>query len=302
MGVLRIDHPDVLEFITAKRTPGRWNNFNVSVGVSDAFMQAVIDGSDWELAHKAEPGDKVKAKGAYQRADGLWVYRKVPARELWDTIMKSAYDFAEPGILFLDQIGRDNNLNYTEQIEATNPCVTADTWVMTEDGPAQVADLMGRPFNAIVDGAAHPLLSQGFFATGHKPVVHLQTREGHSLRLTADHRVRRVTRKTRYVIESAWEPAGQLRPGDEIMLQQHRTLQGWDGAGTEAEGYLLGLLIGDGVLKEDKAVISVWAPELRQVAQGAPAHALSGADGIIAAAEAAARTLPHRADFGGIWH
>ncbi|MCZ2088377.1 MAG: ribonucleoside reductase [Burkholderiales bacterium] len=299
MGVLRIDHPDVLEFITAKRTPGRWNNFNVSVGVSDAFMQAVIDGSDWELAHKAEPGDKVKAKGAYQRADGLWVYRKVPARELWDTIMKSAYDFAEPGILFLDQIGRDNNLNYTEQIEATNPCVTADTWVMTEDGPAQVADLMGRPFNAIVDGAAHPLLSEGFFATGHKPVVHLQTREGHSLRLTADHRVRRVTRKTRYVIESAWEPAGQLRPGDEIMLQQHRTLQGWDGAGTEAEGYLLGLLIGDGVLKEDKAVISVWAPELRQVAQGAPAHALSGADGIIAAAEAAARTLPHRADFGG---
>ncbi len=122
MGVLRIDHPDVLEFITAKRTPGRWNNFNVSVGVSDAFMKAVAAGSDWELVHKAEPGQKVKDKGAYQRADGQWVYRTVPARDLWDTIMTSAYDFAEPGILFLDQIGRDNNLNYTEQIEATNPC------------------------------------------------------------------------------------------------------------------------------------------------------------------------------------
>ena len=122
MGVLRIDHPDVLEFITAKRTPGRWNNFNVSVGVSDAFMKAVAEGTDWELVHKAEPGQKGKDKGAYQRADGQWVYRTVPARELWDTIMTSAYDFAEPGILFLDQIGRDNNLNYTEQIEATNPC------------------------------------------------------------------------------------------------------------------------------------------------------------------------------------
>ena len=122
MGVLRIDHPDVLEFITAKRTPGRWNNFNVSVGVSDAFMQAVIDGAPWELVHRAEPGEALKAEGAHQRADGLWAYRTVPARELWDTIMKSAYDFAEPGILFLDQIGKDNNLNYCERIEATNPC------------------------------------------------------------------------------------------------------------------------------------------------------------------------------------
>ena len=122
MGVLRIDHPDVLEFITAKRTPGRWNNFNVSVGVSDAFMQAVTEGSDWQLVHKAEPGEKLKSEGAFQRSDGLWVYRSIPARELWDTIMQSTYDFAEPGILFLDQIGRDNNLHYTEKIEATNPC------------------------------------------------------------------------------------------------------------------------------------------------------------------------------------
>jgi ribonucleoside-diphosphate reductase alpha chain len=112
----------VHDFITAKRTPGRWNNFNVSVGVPDTFMQAVESDGDWELVHAAAPGADAMKDGAYQRADGQWVYRKLRARELWDTIMKSAYDFAEPGILFLDQINTDNNLGYTETISATNPC------------------------------------------------------------------------------------------------------------------------------------------------------------------------------------
>jgi len=122
MGVLRIDHPDVLEFITAKRTPGRWNNFNVSVGMSDAFMQALLDDQPWELVHKAAPGAAILTDGGFQRPDGLWVYRTLAARELWDTVMQSAYDFAEPGILFLDHINQDNNLRYCESISATNPC------------------------------------------------------------------------------------------------------------------------------------------------------------------------------------
>ncbi len=122
MGVLRIDHPDVLEFITAKRTPGRWNNFNVSVGMTDQFMQALNDNQAWELVHPAKPGATVMAQGAYQRVDGKWVYQTLPARQLWETVMRSTYDFAEPGILFLDHINRDNNLNYCEAIAATNPC------------------------------------------------------------------------------------------------------------------------------------------------------------------------------------
>ena len=122
MGVLRIDHPDVLDFITAKRTPGRWNNFNVSVGVPDSFMQALSEDQPWELWHRARPSAALIAQGAFQRADGLWVYQTLAARELWDTVMKSAYDFAEPGILFLDHINQDNNLRYCEAIAATNPC------------------------------------------------------------------------------------------------------------------------------------------------------------------------------------
>lgn len=299
MGVLRIDHPDVMEFITAKRTPGRWNNFNVSVAVTDEFIRALQAGQDWALVHRAKPGAQLIAKGAHQRADGLWVYRSVPARELWDTVMKSTYDFAEPGILFVDTINRENNLRYCEKISATNPCVTADTWVMTTDGPAQVADLIGKRFTALVDGKGFAVSSEGFFPTGHKPVVQLRTREGYALRLTSDHRVRRVARKTRYSLDVAWTEAGSLQPGDEIVLHDHRAATGWDGVGTREEGYLLGLLVSDGTLKADKAVISVWAPELKQVAQGAPSYALTGAAGIIAAAEAAARTLPHRADFAG---
>ncbi len=121
MGVLRCDHPDIEEFIHAKDT-GELRNFNISVGVTDSFMQAVQDGGEVALQHKAEPGTAQKNAGAYLQGDGNWIYRKVPARDLWDQIMRSTYDHAEPGVLFLDHINRDNNLSYCETISSTNPC------------------------------------------------------------------------------------------------------------------------------------------------------------------------------------
>src|ERR1044071_4231836 len=118
MGVLRCDHPDVEEFVHAK-DEGDLSNFNISVGVTDEFMLAVEKNGDFELIHKAKPWP---SKDTYQRKDGMWVYKKIRARDLWDQIMRSTYAHAEPGILFIDRMNRDNNLNYCETIEATNPC------------------------------------------------------------------------------------------------------------------------------------------------------------------------------------
>src|SRR5262245_41358672 len=110
MGVLRCDHPDVEDFIHAK-DQGELTNFNISVGITDEFMHAVEVDANFELVHKAEPSADAKDH-AYLRHDGLWAYRRVRARDLWDQIMRSTYGHAEPGVLFLDRVNKDNNLYY----------------------------------------------------------------------------------------------------------------------------------------------------------------------------------------------
>ncbi len=296
MAVLDVEHPDILQFVTVKQERGQLNNFNVSVGVTDAFMRAVEADEEYELAHIAEPTEELKLEGAYKREDGKWVYQKLRARVVWELIMQSTYNAAEPGVLFIDRINQENNLAYCEKIESTNPCVTADSWVATAEGPRQVSDLVGTPFCALVNGQEFLSGATGFFATGEKPVLRLQTREGYSLRLTANHLVRRVVTQTRYRQEVEWVEAGQLAPGDRVALHNHRAVQGWEGQHTEAQGYLLGLLLGDGTLKADGAVISVWHKQKAAQANGADAVVKNS---VMLAAEAAMQEIRTRADFSG---
>ena len=121
MGVLRIDHPDIERFISAKHD-GAFTNFNLSIAVTDAFMQALELAQPFDLVHAAEPSDDQIAAGAVQRAHGKWVYRTLDAALLWHAVMQSTYDHAEPGVLFIDRINAENNLYYAEQLCATNPC------------------------------------------------------------------------------------------------------------------------------------------------------------------------------------
>jgi ribonucleoside-diphosphate reductase alpha chain len=104
MATLRCDHPDIEAFIEAKREPGRLRMFNLSVLVTDPLMKAVEENAPWELSF------------------GGTVWKVLPARELWDKIMRATYAYAEPGVIFIDRINRRNNLSYCETITATNPC------------------------------------------------------------------------------------------------------------------------------------------------------------------------------------
>ena len=131
MATMRCDHPDVLDFITAKQESTRLRMFNLSVLVTDAFMRAVQENRDWYLVHVEPPAHKDKNEltildneGDDGRTKGLprYVHRVVKAADLWEKIMRSTYDYAEPGVIFIDRINRDNNLNYMENIAATNPC------------------------------------------------------------------------------------------------------------------------------------------------------------------------------------
>lgn len=279
MATFDISHPDILDFIRAKRENGRLRQFNLSCLITDDFMRAVEEDRPWEL-----------------RFDGQ-VYRTLPARRVWDAIMGSTYDYAEPGFILIDRVNQMNNNWFCENIRATNPCVTADAWVQTADGPRQVRDLIGKPFLARVDGRDHASGENGFFRTATKPVVRLETAEGYGLRLTADHRVRRVTRFTRYSTETEWCTAGQLLVGDRVLLNDHRTNPHWPGAYSMEQGYLLGLLIGDGTLKRDVAILSAWRPAA--VANGTEAAPSPGVQAVMGEALRAAHTLRHRSDFKG---
>ena len=104
MAVLRVDHPDIEEFIRSKRNENSLTNFNISVGITDEFMECVRDEKVFTLTFDGQP------------------YRTVNASALWDEIMRNNWDWAEPGVIFLDRINNENNLHYCETIEATNPC------------------------------------------------------------------------------------------------------------------------------------------------------------------------------------
>ena len=323
MGTFDVGHPDALEFIRAKRENGRLRQFNLSLLVTDEFMHAVRKDLDWNLAfpllkkeydpaeHKLDDATKFvwrewpSASTYVSREDGLVcckIYKTLPARRMWDVIMTSTYDFAEPGFILIDRVNEMNNNWWCENIRATNPCVTADTWVQTSDGPRQVAELIGKPFKARVDGVDHDSSPAGFFRTAIKPLVNLATAEGHSLRLTSDHRVRRISTLTRFRLVTEWCAAGDLKAGDKVLLQDHRAAPAWAGVLGAQAGRERGLPHGPaGRRRHDRRGRAPNCPIWARPAVGNSDIDVGGPHSVMAAALDAARRFNHRSDFSG-WH
>ena len=135
MATMRCDHPDIEAFIDAKQEAGRLRMFNLSVLITDPFMKAVKNDEPWELTFNGS------------------TFKSLPARELWNRIMRATYAYAEPGVIFIDRINRLNNLHYAETIHATNPCgeQPLPPYGVCLLGSVNLARLVEKPFE---DGAA----------------------------------------------------------------------------------------------------------------------------------------------------
>src|SRR5262245_48189363 len=219
MAVLRVDHPDVEDFISSKINENQITNFNISVGITDAFMRAVKDDEDWELRFPDMKEAKAKGfSGTLEQAEAAGIkinsYQKVKARDLFNKIVKQAHHNGEPGVLFLDAANRSNPVPHLYPLEATNPCVTGDTMIYTEQGLRRADELAaeGLEISVTTDarfGTDTFLPATHVFETGTKPVVRLMTRDGYELRLTEDHRV---------MTSRGWVEAQNLKSGDKIHI------------------------------------------------------------------------------------
>lgn len=136
MATLRCDHPDIELFIDAKQTPGALNHFNLSVLVTDSFMQAVENDEPWPLRFPSDDTTDDTICG------------HIPAQQLWHRILQANYNYAEPGVLFIDQINHENNLKYREHISATNPCgeVPLPPYGACDLGSLNLTRFVNRPF------------------------------------------------------------------------------------------------------------------------------------------------------------
>lgn len=142
-----------------------------------------------------------------------------------------------------------------------NPCVTADTWVQTIEGPRQVSDLIGKKVDLVVNGKAYPMESEGFFHTGNKQVFEVETKRGFKVKLTTDHP---MLKYTEYGL--IWTKLESLKPGDNVMTSNHRDSVVWEGTGgTFGEGWLIGQIIGDGGIiiskdpkKQNSGYVRFW--------------------------------------------
>lgn len=267
MLILNVWHPDVVDFIKAKREMGKITNANISVGITDPFMDAVKADADWDLIFpdSHHPDYDTQWTGdieAWQAAGRpVVVHKTVKAREIWNTIIESAWTSAEPGMWFIDRANKMSNSWYFSPLICTNPCITGDTLLYTANGVIRAKELFdqGNNVEAVIDGrfghSQTTSTASHVFRTGTKQVYRLQTKEGYFLRATADHRV---------MTPSGWVEIQHLQTGDKVHILNRKG--GFGQEGSLELGRTLGWLVGDGTIKQDRAVLSFFGAEKQELA------------------------------------
>lgn len=242
MGILNYNHPNIEDFIKIKEDGKTLQNFNISVGVDEKYFKLIENDGEIELI---DPHTKE-------------VTKKIKAKELFKKQIELAWKTGDPGWINLELINKSksNPVPYLSEIESTNPCVTADTWIMTDGGARQVKDLIGINFTAIINGKEWKS-PKGFFKTGKKRVYKLATKEGFEICLTKDHPLLKVIKSTRDNIKIKWANISEIKKGDKLLLNNHKLCK-WKGNDLQEQGYLIGLLIGDGTLQPNRAILAVW--------------------------------------------
>lgn len=240
-------------------------NAAVSGGVRRTAMISLFDVDDDEMRLSKSGNFEMENSQRWNANNSaVWLDGRLTQQEFIHHFMEMADSGrGEPGIF---SRAAANSMKPARRAEAefgTNPCVTADTWVLTTEGARQVRDLIGVDFMAAVDG--QPFAAKGFWETGVKPVLKLKTKEGYSLRLTANHKVLAVPYISRKIEKPEWVEAGELKPGDQIKLHNQRELI-WEGEGTFDEGWLLGALVGDGTFDQKAAKLTFWGERRNEMA------------------------------------
>ena len=287
MATFDVGHPDVMEFIRAKREDGRLRQFNLSLLVTQEFIQAVKDNAFWKLAfplsQKEVESDKIDLfdpekiiwrdwpvkQGYITNEEGLVackIFKTIKARRLWDVIMSSTYDYAEPGFILIDKVNEMNNNWFAEDIRATNPCVTADTRLHTQYGLIPIGELYasGANLNVTVDRRALDKDAKGtetraavpaFMTARTADIYKVTTEDGYEIKATEWHDF--YTSRGKIKLKD-------LQPGDALLVQSGKGQFGTQG--DRKLGMLIGLIAGDGHftnrgLGKEAAVINFWGED-----------------------------------------